>query len=127
MKAIAWSLALAVAPLPVAGFPVAAAAEQWKDFVTADGYASAVATDSLKTSGTLRYFRLRAGKIGDPRYAIADVLLDCQSRQLTIGRAELYDKGVQTGVRQADPTRPFVEPMSEQLSGDEILALVCTG
>ncbi|CAN5707344.1 hypothetical protein BH11PSE6_BH11PSE6_25220 [soil metagenome] len=37
MKAIAWSLALAVAPLPVAGFPVAAAAEEWRDFVTADG------------------------------------------------------------------------------------------
>jgi len=72
-------------------------------------------------------FRLRAGKIGDPRYAIADVLLDCQSKQLTIGRAELYDKGVQTGVRQADPARPFVEPMSEQPSGNEILALVCTG
>lgn len=120
--AIVWSLALAVAAVPVA-----AAAEQWKDFVTADGYASAVATDSIKTSGTLRYFRLRAGKIGDPRYAIADVMLDCQSKLITIGRAELYDKGVQTGVRKPDPAKPFTQPLNEQPSGDEILALVCAG
>jgi hypothetical protein len=121
-KAIVWSLALAVAAVPVA-----AAAEAWKDFVTPDGYASAVATDSIKTSGTLRYFRLRAGKIGDPRYAIADVMLDCQSKLVTIGRAELYDKGVRTGVKQADPAHPFTEPMADQPSGDQILALVCTG
>ena len=121
-KAIVWSLALAVAAVPVA-----AAAETWKDFVTPDGYASAVATDSIKASGTLRYFRLRAGKIGDPRYAIADMMLDCQSKLVTIGRAELYDKGVQTGVKQADPTHPFTEPMVDQPSGDQILALVCTG
>ena len=121
-KAILWSLALSLAAAPSASV-----AEEWKDFVTPDGYASAIATDSLKSSGTLRYFRLRAGKIGDPRYAIADVMLDCQSKMLTIGRAELYDKGVQTGVRQPDPAKPFIEPLSEQPSADEIAALVCAG
>lgn len=121
-KAIFWSLALSIAAAPVA-----AAAEEWKDFVTPDGYASAISTDSLKSSGTLRYFRLRAGKIGDSRYAIADVMLDCQSKMLTIGRAELYDKGVQTGVRQPDPAHPFAEPVADQPSGDQILATVCAG
>jgi len=121
-KAIIWSLALSIVATPVA-----AMAEEWKDFVSPDGYASAIATDSLKSSGTLRYFRLRAGKIGDSRYAIADVMLDCQSKLLTIGRAELYDRGVQTGVKTADPAKPFIEPVTEQPSGEQILSTVCTG
>ena len=121
-NAIALSLAVAIAAAPVA-----AAAEEWKEFVTPDGYANAVATDSIKASGTLRYFRLRASKTGDSRYAIADMMLDCQTKLVTIGRAELYDKGVQTGVKQADPAHPYTEPMADQPSGGQIVALVCAG
>jgi len=121
-KAIFWSLALSTAAAPVA-----AAAEDWKEFVTSDGYSSAVATDSIKTAGNQRAFRLRLGKVGDTHMAVADAVLDCPSKVLMLGRVALYNNGVQTGTREADPAKPFIEPMSEQPSGDEIAALVCAG
>ena len=121
-RAIFWSLALSTTAAPVAA---AAAAEDWKQFVTADGYASAVETGSIKAVGAQRAFRLRLGKVGDTHMAVADAVLDCPSKMLMLGRVALYNNGVQTGTREADPAKPFIEPMSEQPSGDEITALVC--
>jgi hypothetical protein len=120
-KAIFWSLALSIAAAPVA------AAENWKQFVTADGYSSAVETGSIKKAGAQRAFRLRLGKVGDRHMAIANAVLDCPSKMLMLGGVVLYTNGVQTGTRKADPAKPFIEPMSEQPSGDEIAALVCAG
>jgi hypothetical protein len=120
-NAIALSLMLAVAAAPVA------AAETWKEFVSPDGYVSAIAPDTVKAVGPQRSFRLRVGKIGDTHYAIADAILDCQAKTLTMGNADLFDKGVQTGTRRADPTRPFTEPLGDEPSGQEILAFLCAG
>ncbi|MES1973591.1 MAG: hypothetical protein V4472_14130 [Pseudomonadota bacterium] len=120
-SAIAWSLALAVASAPVA-----ALAQDWQEFTSADGYSSAVDPATIKASGTLRSFRLRVGKIGDSHYAIAEATLDCAGRTLTMGDADLYDKDVKTGSKAADPAKPFTEPLGDEPSGDAILAFVCT-
>ncbi|MDB5704746.1 MAG: hypothetical protein JWN66_1862 [Sphingomonas bacterium] len=119
--AIALSLMLAVAAAP------AAAAETWKEFTSADGYQSAIAVESIKATGTQRSFRLKVGKVGETHYAIANALLDCQAKTLTMGNADLFDKGVQTGTKLADPAKPFTEPLGDEPSGQEILAFVCMG
>jgi hypothetical protein len=121
------ALAAILSLLLIGAAPVAVAEDGWKEFVSADGYSSAVATGSIKTAGAQRAFRLRLGKVGDTHMAVADAILDCPSKMLMLGRVALYNNGVQTGTREADPAKPFIEPMSEQPSGDEIAALVCAG